>query len=176
MDKSFFIYLEQLELMVFFSGYPLIYLFIRALAEIKFIKGMFKINISTLLPYSYALAGTLFLGLELSSLYPDFSFEHIKLSSAAPFLKLWGLFSIFFLLPRLARRPVLSLLHSLFFFFLLVKDIFLNIFQNTEDNTLKNDMLVYTYSLLLNFAAFLFIVLLYLLYTRFKKGGSSQHA
>ncbi len=172
MDDSFFIYLDRLELMAFFSGYTLIYLVIRSLGDAERIKKVFKISISSVLPYAYALVGILYLGLQLKNLYPDYTWAHIAAANPKPYLKIWGLLSILFFIPALNKKNVLSLLHSLVFFFFLVKDIALHFIKSTEKEVLKNDMNIYTISLLINLAAFIFILLVYFLYTRVNKQKS----
>ena len=165
MGDSFFVFLEKLELMIFFSGYPLLYLFIRTIADTGWSKKIFKKNILTLLPYAYGLVGILYLGLQLQSLYPDYSFGHIAASTAIPLLKTWAMLSLLFLIPFFSKRPVFSLLHSLVFFFFIVKDLYLA-FDTGDTTILKNDMHVYTYSLLINLTAFVFVIIFYILFTR----------
>jgi hypothetical protein len=113
------------------------------------------------------LVGVLYLGLQLKNLYPDYSIEHMHRAIQQPWLTIWGLLSILFWIPALAKKPVLSLLHSLIFFILLLKDLFSQISAPTKD-MVRNDMNVYTVSLLLNLAAIAFMVLQSFLYTRFK--------
>src|ERR1043165_5803649 len=101
MNESFFGYLQRLEMMAFFSGYPLIYAIAFFIAGNKPSKTSIKRKIVSLLPFAYALVGTLFLGLQLNKLYPDYSFENIKLTTEEPFLKIWGLLSLLFWIPAL---------------------------------------------------------------------------
>ena len=165
MDNSFFIYLEQLELMAFFSGYPLIYFTIRFLGETQKAKGTIIIKFVSLLPFAYALVGILYIGLQLKNSYPDYSIDNIKLTTQEPYLKIWGFLSVLFCIPFLCKKPVLSLLHSLVFFFLLVRDLFLHSFQSIDKTVIRNDMNIYSISLLINLSAFASIVLLYFLFT-----------
>lgn len=160
MDDSFFIYLEQLELLLFFSGYPLIYLLITAIAETGHIKKVIKTDISTLLPYAYAVAGILYLGFLLKSLYPDYSFSHISTITRMPVLKIWGLLTIVFFIPAIAKKPAYSLLHSLFFFFFICKDLYFYAFATLDKSVLKNDMNLFTWSLLINLVTFLFVLII----------------
>ena len=163
MDNTFFIYLERLELMAFFSGYPLVYLFIRYAGDFRKSKELFKINIVTLLPYAYALVGVLFLGLQLKNLYPDYSLEHMKLVTQQPLLKIWGLLAILFWIPVISKKTILSLIHSLVFFFFITKDLFTHLFYSADQTVIKNDMNIYSTSLLLNFGSFIFVMLICLL-------------
>jgi len=153
--------------MVFFSGYPLLYAVTIFIAADHQLKSNFSTRIVRLLPFAYALVGTLYLGLQLKNLYPEYSAEKIKGGFQQPWLIAWALLSILFWIPALAKKPVLSLLHSLIFFILLLKDLFSQISAPTKD-MVRNDMNVYTVSLLLNLAAIAFMVLQSFLYTRFK--------
>lgn len=169
MNASFFEYLDRLELLAFFSGYPLIFAIVVYIRGNRKTGNGFREKLVTLLPYSYALVGTLFLGLQLRNLYPDYSFENIKVTTLESYLKIWGLLSLLFWLPVLAKKPILSLVHSLVFFFFLAKDLFLHAIQSSGDrNMIRNEMKIYTDSLLLNLGAIIFIVFVYLLFSRFK--------
>src|SRR6185312_15476339 len=163
MGNSFFVYLQQLELMAFFSGYPLVYAIIIYFAGNKRSKNNFKASMVSVLPYAYALIGTLYLGLQLKKLYFNYSSGNIKQMMHLPWLMLWALLSILFWIPALNKKKVLSLLHSLVFFFFLLKDIVLQYTSSADPNILKNDMRIYTISLLLNIGAFVLMLLLSLL-------------
>lgn len=150
MDNSFFAYLQQLEMLIFFSGYPLIYLIIHSVASMPAVKMNFKKRILAVLPYTYAFAGILFLGFKLKNSYPDFRMEHILQQIQNPFLFCWGVLSLIFWIPRLNKIHLLSFLHSLIFFFLVIKDFFIQKTASFNDNTLlRNNMKIYTISLLL---------------------------
>lgn len=156
MDISFFSYIERLQMMGFFVAYPLIYLSVQSILGAT--KNEKLKRVPSLLPYAYALVGTLYLGLLLKDLYPDFSLAHINSTTQLPYLKIWCLASLFFWLPVLARKPYMSLLHSLVFFFLLLKDLFYHLTNTTADkNIVKNDMRVFTDSILLNIGALILI-------------------
>ncbi|HEY8689558.1 MAG TPA: hypothetical protein VIM07_10020 [Chitinophagaceae bacterium] len=170
MDNSFFAYLQQLELMAFFSGYPMLYAFIFFIAGNKRLRNNFKRRIISVLPYVYPLLGTLYLGLQFKNLYPDYSFENIKLSMQQPWLIGWGLLSILFWIPALGKKIFLSLIHSLVFFYFLARDLFLQLSASAiNESIVKNDMNVYTNSLLLNTGVFTIILLLSFLFIRNKK-------
>lgn len=176
MDDTFFAYLQRLELLAFFSGYPLLYVVILFIAGNQQSKRTLKSRIVSMLPYTYALVGTLYLGLQLKNLYPDYSFENIKLTMQQPCLIIWGLLSILFWLPTLAKKSFLSLLHSLVFFFFLVRDLFLQLSASSADkNIVRNDMKIYSVSILLNLIALILVTLIYLLITRIKRPKRSTH-
>ena len=175
MDNSFFAYIQELELIAFFSGYPLVYAFILFINGDSQLKNDFKSRLVQLLPFGYALAGTLYLGLQLRNLYPDYSFENIHYSIQNPYLTIWGLLSILFWIPAFGKSPIFSLMHSLVIFIILVKDIFIQLTASITDmNMVRNDMKIYTASLLLNLGSFALIVLLSFLYTRFIKRTASR--
>jgi hypothetical protein len=170
MNNSFFAYIQQLELMAFFSGYPLIYSLVLYFAGTMPKKNYFKTRTVSLLPYSYALIGTLYLGDLLRNMYPDYSVKNIILTIQQQWLIIWGLLSLLFWIPAISKRKVLSLIHSLVFFFLLVKDLLLPLFTpSVNNNIIRNDMEMYGNSILLNLGAAVFILLISFLYTRYKK-------
>ncbi len=84
-----------------------------------------------------------------------------------PYLQIWGLLSILFWIPALGKKAGLSLLHSLVFFFFLVRDLVLQ-FSSADKDIVKNDMKIYTDSLLLNLGALILIVLISFLFSHNK--------
>ena len=166
MEDTFFAYLHRLELMAFFSGYPLIYAIVFFIAGNQPSKNKLKGRLFFLLPFSYALVGTLYLGLQLKNLYPDYSFGNIALTMQDPILIIWGLLSLLFWIPVFRKKPVVTLLHSLVFFFFLLRDLFQHTFYQVDKTVVRNDMNIYTNSLLINISAFAFIVLLSVLSKR----------
>jgi hypothetical protein len=169
MDNNFFAYLERLELLVFFSGYPLLYAVTLFIAGDQQSKNNLKSRIVSLLPFVYALVGILYLGLQLKKLSPDYSIENINQVISNPYLTIWALLSTIFWIPILRRKPVLSLLHSLVFFFFFVRDLVIHSFQSSVDKTvLRNDMKIYTDSLLLNLGALILVTFISYLIDYFK--------
>ncbi|HEY6503820.1 MAG TPA: hypothetical protein VIZ28_07600 [Chitinophagaceae bacterium] len=173
MGDSFFAYLHRLESLAFFSGYPLIYAIVFFIAGSQPSKTKLKGQLFFLLPFSYALVGTLYLGLQLKNLYPDYSMENLKQVMQQPFLVGWGLLSLLFWIPAIAKKRVLSLLHSLVFFFFIVQDLFFPIpaFANDE-HIVRNDMKLYTESLLLNTATLIAVTIVYFLIKKLKADKS----
>jgi hypothetical protein len=155
--------------MAFFSGYSLLYAIILVFAGDKETRNNFKNRIVSSLPLSYALVGTLYLGLQLKNFYLSYSSGNIRQSIHHPYLMIWGLLSILFWIPLFRKKEIFTLLHSLVFFFILVKDISMQIFSSVDENILKNDMKIYTVSFLLNLASFILIVLLYFFFFQNKK-------
>ncbi len=160
MGNSFFAYLQKIELMAFFLGYSLLYALILVFAGDKESRNNFKSRMVSALPLSYALVGTLYLGLQLKDFYLSYSSGNIIQAIHHPYLMAWGLLSILFWIPSISKKEILSLLHNLVFFFILVKDIFTQISSSLDENILKNDMRIYTASLLLNLGTFIIMVLL----------------
>jgi hypothetical protein len=169
MGNNFFAYLQQLELMAFFSGYPLLYTFVLFFAENKQPKNTFKSRLVSVLPYGYALIGTLYLGFQLKALYFNYSTGNIKEMMHLPWLMIWALLSTLFWIPAVNKKKGLSLIHSLVFFFLLVRDFIIQFPGSSADkDVLKNDMRIYSISLLLNTGAFVIVLLLSFLFHQTK--------
>jgi len=174
MNDSFLEYLHRLELIAFFSGYPLIYILVFFMAGHKLSENKLKVKAFSLLPYAYALIGTLYLGMLLRNLHPDYSIKNINQVLQPAYLTGWGLLAMLFWIPVMARRPVLSLLHSFVFFYFLVRDIFIQMGAHAMDeNIVRNDMKLYTVSLLLNVGCLISITLIYFLFIRFKGHNNS---
>lgn len=168
MSNNFFAYIQKLELMAFFSGYSLLYAIILVLAGNKESRNNLKKRIVLVLPLSYALVSTLYLGLQLKNLYLSYSGGNIGMAIHHPLLMIWGVLAVLFWIPLFRKKVWLSLLHNLAFFFILVKDIFMQISSSVDENILKNDMRLYTVSFLLNLTAFILIGLLYFFFLQNK--------
>ena len=170
MGNSIFIYVEQLEMLAFFSGYPLVYYLVRILTRNTSYKNIRGAELVSILPFAYALIGTLYLGLQLKNLYPDYSIENVRHRIQQPYLYIWALLSLLFWISFIAQRKILSVLHSLVFFFIIVKDLFFRLTGLIVDrDILKNDMKVYSVSVVLNLAAFILLALLIFLISFRKK-------
>lgn len=162
--------IRQLEVLAFFSGYPLIYFLVRILTRNTLFKNSKRTELISILPFAYALTGTLYLGLQLENIYPDYTIENLKHHIQQSGLQIWGLLSILFWIPDIPKRQVLSLLHSLVFFLIIIKDL---LFQLTgfirDHDMIKNDMRLYTVSIFLNLATYIFLFLLFQLFPIHKK-------
>ena len=125
--------------------------------------------IVSLLPFAYALVGTLYLGLQLKNAYPNYSVENVQFATQLPWFMGWGLLAVIFWIPVFNKKTILSLIHSLVFLFFLFRDIYLQLSGSAADDSIvRNDMKIYSISLLLNLAALAFIVLISFLCTRYK--------
>jgi hypothetical protein len=169
LDNSFSLYLEQLEVIAFFSGYSLLFVLINFLGSTLQTKKLFTQKAVSFLPIAYAFTGLLFIGFQLKKLSPYFSITHIQQTFNGHYLLYWGLLSVLFFIPALYKKPAFSFLHSLVFFCFIIKDIFLASFQTTDRLILKNTMNLYTESLLLNSASFAFILFCAFLIISLKK-------
>ena len=170
MPDSFFAYAEWVELETFFSGYLLVYAIIYMVASSQPATGFVRTRLLPKLPLAYALAGTLYLGLQLKNVYPDYTFEHLTAGVQLPILKIWGLMSMLFWIPLFQKKAVFSILHNSVFFFLLMKSLFLQLFTSSPGNDLaRNNMKIFSVSILLNLVALILVTVISLLTTRFKR-------
>jgi hypothetical protein len=175
MDNDFFAYIARLESMAFFVGYPLIYAIVQAIGgRRRETTTSFIGSLAKLLPFAYALSATLFIGLLLKELYPDYSLKNISQQFQFPFLKIWGMLALLFWIPAFNKRPVLSLLHSLVFFFFLLKDLYLQLSSHPGREMLKNDMKIYTDSLLLNAFTFAITILVCYLFNKIRNNRKTS--
>lgn len=174
MGIDFEAYIQQLELMGFFTGYAVIYAIVHFIAgEQRKKTNSFINSLVKLLPYAYALTGTLFLGMVLKNIAIDISVQNIADQFQNPYLKIWGLLSVLFWIQALSKKPILSLLHSLVFFFFLIKDMYLQINHSIGKEIIRNDMKIFTDSLLLNTATLALVVISYYLLRRIRKNNNA---
>ena len=162
---------ERLEMIAFFAGYPLFFSVIYFFARKALQRPAFDKRAIYLFPLAYALVGTLYWGLQLRNWYPDYQIQTIVNNTNYVYSKVLALLAIIFWIPFFFRRPFLSVLHSLFFFFLLLRDIFSQLlFHDRDVLMLRNEMKVYTDSLLLNLLALVIVSVVYLpiVYTKNK--------
>ena len=167
MDNNLIVYLERLELLAFFGGYPFIYALVLAFRPKHSRRGTFAESLFRQLPLAYALTGLLFLGYLLKNLYPDYSISNITLQLS--WLKIWGLLSLLFWLKPFNQKTIFSLLHSFVFFFFLLQDFFMYLFSRKSADVITNDMRVYFDSILLNSGTLLVISIIYFFLKKFRK-------
>jgi hypothetical protein len=176
MFDSIFAYSEWVELESFFSGYLLVYAIIYLVASNRKDTNFIKSTLLPKSPLAYAFAGTLYWGLLLKNAYPDYTIDHLTAGIQLPYLRIWGLLSILFWIPLLRKKAAFSLLHSSVFFFLLMKSLFLQLVASSPGNdAARNNMKIYSVSILLNLAALILVTLVSLLIARFKRQKRSTH-
>ena len=176
MEGSFFKYIQLLEIFAFFSGYPIVYAFVVFLKGNAKSKPAFRYTIFMLLPFAYATVGVLYIGLQLRKLYPDFTLTHMTAEIQNPFLAIWGLISLLFWVPFLSKKPIISLLHSLVFFYVIVKGYYLQVTSPSPDNdSIKNYMRVYSDSIILNTCVLISISVIYYIFRSIKKENSFRN-
>lgn len=148
MGEDLLDYIHRLELIGFFSGYPIVYALVIFLAgERKIIIHSFQYRLVHTLPFGYALTGTLYAGMLLKNLYVDPSyFDNATGLTIA--LQCWSALSLLFWLPAFSRKILLSLLHSMLLFLVLV--IIILVSATRGNDMLRNAMKLYTDSILLN--------------------------
>lgn len=164
MGSDFLSYIQYLEFIGFFAGYPLVYAVIFYLSDQKNRSTIFFSKVYTVLPYAYGIAGLLYIGLQLKNLYPDYSIENIQQTIQHPFFAIWAVLAIVFLIPALAKKSYSSLVHSLVFFILFVTEIAKgSVIRSTDESVLHNAMNIYTASLLFYVIAPLVLFTIYAL-------------
>ena len=169
-------YIEWIELETFFSGYLLIYAVIYLVASYLPVTNFVKTRALPQLPLAYALIGTVYLGLQLKNGYPGYHINQVVADIQFPYLKIWGLLSVFFWIPILHKKGVFSMLHSLVFFIILLASFFSQLFPPSAGNDMAgNNMKIYSVSILLNITALILVIFISYLVVRFKKQNRITH-
>jgi hypothetical protein len=153
MGASFLSLIQRFELLSFFAGYPLLYTLISVGGGYASrATGVERQRIPSLVPLAYAITGTLFL---LFLIW----MANRPVDLAIAVLRAWGVLAIIFWIPRVRRRPVFSLLHSLVFFGLIVQDILSGLATASGRDEIRNDMRILPVSLLFHAALFALTIL-----------------
>lgn len=167
-------YLQQLEILAFFSGYPIVYAITAALKNPGSGRNGIVNKAFYLLPIVYVFLGLLYIGLLLRNFYPNYSFELIKYQIQIPFYVCWAISSLFFIIPWLRSRPFICLLHSLIFFYLIVRNFYLQLSApETDKNVLRNHMNIYFISIMFNILILTVLLLISYFIQRLRKRKGS---
>lgn len=159
MTDGFLVYIERLGLITFFSGYPLVYALVHFVAgKNPETRSRFSSRLVRNLPLAYALAGTMYFLFWIREILIQSGIKNVEPGFNLSPLKVWALGAVLFWIPTLAKRPVVSLLHSLVFFILLFKDIITGFGSETGKDIVANDMKVYSISLVLNVLSLIFVL------------------
>ena len=164
MDSDIFKYLARLEIMVFFAGYAILYAIVYFLGSEFRKKPKAIISLlQELLPYGYAVTSTLFLGFIIKKIYIGYELGVPITKLDHPGLIVFGLSAVLFWLTPIRKFAVLSLIHSLVFFYFIPRDIVLNYSIKQGNDLVKNDMSILTTSLLLHTTCLLFVLIVHYL-------------
>lgn len=145
--------LQRWELLAFFAGYPLLYTLVSFVAGHRpGISGAGRLKLPAALPAGYAMAGTLFL------LFLVWRANR-PVNESITLLRIWAVLAALFWLPPLRRSPLLSLLHSLVFFGLVVQDLISGFSSLSGRDGIRNDMTIFSLSFLLNTTLFALVSL-----------------
>lgn len=170
--NDFFAYLEKLELIAFFAGFPLIYFLVVSYKnQLLSSKYAFPKQIPGNLKYGYALTVLLYVGMKVYQQVgnPDgFHLSNLYIGENR-YLIIWAFAGLIFWLPFLKSKPILALLHSLVFFFLFLLFIYLYIKGEADKAVVTNSTQLYFYSILLNAITILIVSALQFIFSRMKK-------
>jgi hypothetical protein len=173
MTEDFFTYLEQLELLGFFAGFPVLYALVTVFSGNPVFRKRLRVDPAGALSVTYAIVGTLYLGMQLRILYLNAQTSGYQFTGYFSLLRIWALLSVLFWLPFLRKRPGLALVHSLVFFLLLARDLVVHLLRFSDGQaTIRTEMKVYTDSLLLNLGIYALVLAGWLLLRRFNKKRS----
>lgn len=169
---DFFAYIEKLELIAFFAGFPLVYFLVMAYRnQLQSSKYAFFRKVPNQLSYGYAFTLLLYVGMKLyqqASSQDGFHLSNLFVGENKLYI-LWAYVGLLCWLPFIKSKPIIALLHSLVFFFLFLFFLYLYINGEAEKSVLTNVTQLYFYSILLNLFSVLLITSLSILLSRRKK-------
>ncbi|OIR05095.1 hypothetical protein GALL_129110 [mine drainage metagenome] len=156
-----FEYIGKLELIAFFSAFPLVYYIVFYIAsDIPWIHSPHIKKLPVYLPRAYALTVTLYCAMKINEYLPvhisTFSFD---LTSPYFYLKGWAFAGLLFWLPGIRTKSKWALVHSIPFILLIVYDFFNYYHHTIETEVLHNEMRLYFVSVLINLVTLLMVAL-----------------
>jgi hypothetical protein len=154
-------YIAKLELIAFFSAFPMFYFLIKVFNSRKNIEkyewiGEFSVSIVSV----YVVLVLLYIGMILNQVYLQSSLSYLNFSNSILYLKCWIFLGIFFLFKPFKLKPKWTLLHSLPFTIIVFIDFISFFLKETPIEVIRNEMQLY-------FMGFFASILLFLLLSSF---------
>jgi hypothetical protein len=141
-------YIEKLELIAFFSAFPLVYLLVQILVRDILPQKTWLSNIFKRLPITYALVSFLFLGMKMNQMIQS-HFFYFNYSNLISYLEIWAYSGVLFFVPSIGSKPKWSLIHSIPFISLILFDIAAFFLKKVGNDVLQNEMRLYFTSTIL---------------------------
>ena len=167
--NSFFNYIDKLELIAFFSAFPLFYfLIISFYSKPLILKFKFLKLLPVLVSMTYATMTVLYLGMKLNQWYLQSLISHIQIDyfTILFFLKLWVVLGLLFFFHFFQTKPILALAHSSIYFLILLIDFFQYYHHQIQAEVFHNEMRLYIIGFFAN--SILFSILFTLRWMIFK--------
>jgi hypothetical protein len=157
-------YIEKLELVAFFSAFPLIYLIARVISTQLSFNKKWLLNLYYNISLAYAITTLLYTGMKLNQVYQNhfFAFDFYNFNT---YLKIWSLLGLLFFIPFFRRKMSWTFIHSLPFLGLIIFDFFAFYKSQTGVEVLHNEMRLYFVSAILNIASTMMVTLYFSIFS-----------
>ena len=142
-------YIEKLELITFFSAFPLVYLLVQMLVKDILPQKTWFSNHFKRISITYALVSLLFLGMKMNQMIQSHYF-YFNFSNLISYLQIWAYSGVLFFIPSLASKTKWCLVHSIPFIFLILFDIAAFFLKKVGNDLLQNEMRLHFISAILN--------------------------
>lgn len=164
--NDLFIYIEQVELIAFFSGFPVIWILVKLIFERKSIGA---ILLNRLLPLVYGVLAILYMGMKMDAYRTNLFAGWIFGNYGHILLKCWAISAMFFLLSSQNKFFIrVVFYHSLVFYAILMKDLVMFFNHTLSADLISNEWKMHLLSIALT--AILAIIIYFLFRFRFYKG------
>lgn len=151
-------YIEKLELVTFFSAFPLVYLLIQFIATEFSLNKKWIINLNANITTVYPIISLLYIGMKLNQVYQSHFFA-IDWYEYNTYLKIWSFTAIIFFIPFFKKKKEWTFIHSIPYVLLIVLDI-INYYRNQIGvEVIHNEMRLYFISTILNLLILAFYTL-----------------
>lgn len=175
MGEGFIAYIERIELIGFFSGYPVVLVLLNMLLKRRFSRQVLSMRIRSALPAVYPLLATLYTAMLIKSLYPSYTVQNLLNTFSITPLRIWAITALIFWLPYLKKRISILVVHSAVFLGLLGYDVWTNIRNHATLEMLQNDIRIFGISILLSTVMLLLVtVFIFILQRLFSLRGNNR--
>lgn len=163
--NDFFIYLEKIELIAFYGGFPLFYFVIYFIStELSFRKAWLK-KLPQLLPATYAFSTLLFVGMKIDQWIRNHG-AHFNFHNYLFYFQAWAFLGLLFFANYFRTKTVWVILHSIPFVALIIFDFIAYYQGHLQVELLHNEMRLYTLSTILMLVSLLFISALHFIFKK----------
>ena len=150
-----FSYFEKLELIAFFSAFPMFYVLVHFVSNDLNIKKRWVANMPKTMPLTYAIITLLYLGMKIHQMFEVHSLN-LDWGNMLAYFKIWVVLGLLFFLPYFREKKSWSLLHSLPFTIIILVDFARFYNHQVSQDYIHNEMRLYFTSFMIAMSVFVF--------------------
>lgn len=159
---NLFVFLEKLELLAFFSAFPLYYYLVNVVASEFSFQKKWILALPSSITLVYGIITLLYIGMKVNQMFEIHLFK-LEFNNTITYFKIWSSLGVLFFLPAMKVKSKWALFHSIPFTLWIVIDFILFYRSQVSRDIINNEMRLYFTSLLL----LIFVTLVVSFFTNF---------